>query len=179
MKPLAKANEESSQILKGSASVSAKYWGLGGGAKLGPLKAKAEVNLFAGKAEIKDNGDLKLSGSVANAKGEIGLGNAHAFAKVEVVKGEVDVPLKTAEPIKGDVKLVSGNAEASAGSVTLNNSLDLGASGKVGPVEVEGNINLYHLGKAVGHLIEAGVEYMKGTFDDMMHPENNIPELNK
>ena len=159
-----KANEESKQILSGSASSSAKYWGVGAGAKVGPLKAKAEVNVLAGKAEIKDNGDLKLSGSAANAKGEIGFGNAKASAKVEVAKSEINVPLTTSEPIKGDVKLASGSAEASAGSVTLNNSLDLGASGKVGPVEVEGNINLYHLGNAIGNLIEAGVEYMKGDY---------------
>jgi len=179
LKPLAKASEESKQILSGSASTSAKYWGVGAGAKFGPLKAKGEVNILPGKVELKDNGNLKLSASAANAKGEVGLGNAKASAKVEVIKGEVEVPLTTTEPIKGNVKLASGGAEASAGTITLNNSLDLGASGKIGPVEVEGNVNFYHVGAAIGNLIEAGVEYVKGTVDDMMHPQNNIPELNK
>jgi len=179
LKPLTKANEESKLILSGSASASAKYWGVGAGAKVGPINAKGEVNILPGKVELKDNGNLKLSASAANAKGEVGLGNAKVSAQVEVIKGEVVVPLTTVEPIKGDIKLASGSAEATAGTITLNNSLDLGASGKMGPIEVEGNINFYHFGASVGNLIEAGVEYVKGTVDDMMHPQNNIPELNK
>ena len=83
------------------------------------------------------------------------------------------------EQVNGNINLAEGEAKATAGTISLDNSLDLGVSGKVGPVNLEGNINLFHVGTSIGYLIEAGAEYIKGTINDMMHPENNIPDPKK
>lgn|GEM_PF-4390467 len=71
---------------------------------------------------------------MANAKGEAGFGGAKAKAGVDLVNGTLEGPLGK-EPIKGDLKAVSGTATSQGGKLTLNNSLEVGASGKVGPVE--------------------------------------------
>lgn len=131
---LAAAYSEAKQIFTGSASVEAKAWGVGGGVKVGPVKLKGEVNVLVGSAKI-ENKTIKLEGSLANAKGEAGFGGAKAKTDVDLVKGTLEGPLGK-EPIKGDLKAVSGTATSQGGKLTLNNSLEAGASGKVGPVEV-------------------------------------------
>jgi RHS repeat-associated protein len=172
LKPLEKANKESSKIFSGSVSMEAKYWGIGAGAKVGPIKAKLEVNALAGKAEIKQNGNLNLTGNLFNASSEVGFGDSKASAKGEVALVEVEFPLKNKEPLTSDFRWGEGTGEANAGPVTLNNSLELGVSGKIGPTEVEGNFNIYHFDKTISYLVEAGIEYDKESVDDLTHPEN-------
>ena len=167
------AYAEAKQIFSGSASAEAKAWGVGGGAKVGPIKLKGEVNVLVGSVKV-ENKTIKLEGSLANAKGEAGFGGAKAKAGVDLVKGSVEVPL-TKEPIKGDLKLADGSASASGGKLTLNNSLELGASGKVGPVEVEGTIHLDHAAAASGNLYKAAEAYIKDQADHIMHPQNYLP----
>ena len=178
-KAISKAYEEAKQIFSGSASASAKAWGVGAGAKVGPVKLKGEVNVLSGKAEVNQNGNLKLTGTLANAKGEAGFGGAKASASVDLVKGNVEVPLTSKGAMKGDVKLVGGSAEAAKGGMTINNSFELGASGKVGPVELEGSINFGHAGAAAAHLMEAGTEYIKAAADKIMNPQKYIPKPNQ
>jgi len=167
------AYAEAKQIFSGSASAEAKAWGVGGGAKVGPIKLKGEVNVLVGSVKV-ENKTIKLEGSLANAKGEAGFGGAKAKAGVDLVKGSVEVPLNK-EPIKADLKLADGSASASGGKLTLNNSLELGASGKVGPVEVEGTIHLDHAAAAAGNLYKAAEAYIKDQADHIMHPQNYLP----
>jgi RHS repeat-associated protein len=171
------ANEEAKQIFSGSASAEVKAWGAGGGVKVGPVKLKGEVNVLVGTAKV-ENKAVKLEGSLANVNGEAGFGGAKAKAGVDIVKGTMEVPLNE-EPIKTDLKAVDGSASVGSNkgekSLTLNNSLELGASGKIGPVEVEGTIHLDHAAAALGNLYHAAEAYFKDKIDNMMHPQDHLP----
>ena len=73
--------------------------------------------------------------------------------------------------ISGDIKLLDASAEGKTGAFSLNNSSEIGLSGKFGPAEVEGSMNLGHAIKGATKLMEATIEYVQdkasGYFDSM------------
>jgi len=143
--------------------VKGKVWGGGVGLKAGPLDVKLEAGVINGKAEVGSDGELKVTASALKAKAEVGFGGNKASASGEVLKGVATV---SKEGVKLDGKLATASAEASRGSFNIDNSAVIGVSGKLGPVEVEGNVNLGHAVLGAVHLVEAAGEYLKGKFED-------------
>lgn len=63
---------------------------------------------------------------------------------------------------------MTGSTEAARGNYTIDNSAVIGVSGKLGPVELEGNVNLGHAAMGAVHLVEAASEYVKGMFSEYL-----------
>lgn len=162
------------QILYGTASVEAKAWGAGVSGKVGPVSVGASVGVLNGEASLNQNADLKFTGTLLKAEAEAGVGDGKASVKGEVGKGEVAVNLQSLD-ISQDLSLAEGSAKAEAGKLSLDNSLMLGAGGKLGPVSVEGGINLGKVAETVGHIFGAVGEYVKG----MIHPPKPSVEIGK
>ena len=161
---LNEANQALQSAFSGSASGQA--WGLGAGVKAGPLKANAAVSLFTGKVGVEGK-NLKIGGAWLEVKGGLGLGSNKAEGKVEVLKGETNIDLKNGKmSFNGKLADVTGTAER--GSVSLSNSLEVGVSGKVGPVALEGSVNFYQIGKAFGAYAGAVSEYVKGKVSEYL-----------
>jgi RHS repeat-associated core domain len=156
---LDEAVNEFKQVFSGSFGAKAKVWGLGGGVKLGPAKLKVEVNVLTVKGSVESNGDVKVSGSVASAKGEVEFGGNTASASGKLLTGSVSAG---SGGVKAEGKLGSGSADASRGDYSIDNSGAIGGSLKLGPIVVEGSVNVAHAAKGAVKLVEAGVEYVRG-----------------
>ena len=167
---LDQAKQEASQIFSGSASASAKVWGAGGGLDLGPVHVEVGTDVGKVKASIESNGEAKLTGTLAAAHGKVAFGGNEASGNLAIGQGTVKI---SKEGISANGKLVDGSGQASSGNYSMNNSGALGVSGKLGPVEFEGSVNLAHATMAAVHLVEAGVEAIKGKaaeWIDSMNP---------
>jgi RHS repeat-associated protein len=160
---LNQAVNEFKQVFSGSASASAKVWGVGAGIKAGPVDLKGEVNLGKVKGSVGSNGELKLTGTALNAKGEAGFGGNKVSASGDVLKGSVTLG---SNGVKAEGTVATGSAQGTRGNFTFDNSAVLGGSFKIGPVEVEGSVNLGHAAMGAVHLVEAATEYIKGVAED-------------
>ncbi|WCT13678.1 RHS repeat domain-containing protein [Mucilaginibacter jinjuensis] len=167
-----KFTSEMKQVLSGSASLEWRVEGLGGSVKAGPLKAGIDVGVWNAKAKV-ENSTLKFEGSVVTSKVDLGLGGAKASAGVDFIKGTAEVPLGKG-PMKGEIKVIDSSATVSKGSITVNNSSELGGSLKVGPATVEGTVHLDHAAAAAGSLYTAGYEYLKQKTSEIMHPQVKV-----
>jgi RHS repeat-associated protein len=155
------ANSSFKSAFSGSASVETKVWGLGASAKVGPLSIGGEVNLFTAKGSLS-NKDVEGSGAWIQAKGHIGLGTGKAEGSLEVLSGKTTFEFNPTK-FSFDGKLLDAEGSAKAGKVSLDNSLKLGVGGKIGPVSIEGSVDLYKVGQAVKGYAEAGFELVKGV----------------
>ncbi|MBG9376083.1 hypothetical protein I5907_07550 [Panacibacter sp. DH6] len=82
------------------------------------------------------------------------------------MKGENDINLQKPDvSFSGDFVDADGNVKS--GKVSLNNSLEIGASGKIGPVEGEGSVNLYQLAKAAKNYVTAAADYVAGKISEI------------
>jgi RHS repeat-associated protein len=160
-----KAAAEFKQVFTGSATVKGNVWGMGGGAKVGPVRAIASVKLIVGETSVSNDGKLNISGQLFQVNGEFAAGGNRAGGSVDLLKGDVEIDAKNGS-VKGDVKLADVKGEAKSGNFTLTNSLDIGVSAKIGPVEVQGNINFGHAIKGAVNLMDAGVEMAKAKLVD-------------
>ena len=161
-----KAKEEFKQVFNFSGTVKGNVWGMGGGAKLGPLRAIASVRLLGGEASTTADGKLNLSGQLVQVTGEVAAADNRAAGQVEVLKGELQIDYKKME-VKGDGKLIDAKGEAKSGRFTLANSLELGVSAKAGPLDLQGNINFGRALKGAYHLMDAGAEIMKAKVSEI------------
>lgn len=160
------ANANMKSAFTGSASVETKVWGMGASVKAGPLSAGAEVNLFTAKGSIS-NKDAEGSGAWLQVKGDIGLGSNKAEGTVEVLSGKTKLDFSE-KKFSFEGKGADATGSLKAGKVSLDNSLMLGAGGKLGPVKLEGSVDLYKVGQAVKGYAQAGLEIIKGLFSDLL-----------
>jgi RHS repeat-associated protein len=171
---LSEATSEFKKAFSGSASVSGHLDGLGASVKLGPLKLKSEVQVGNGKAEIGSDGKIKLSASAISLKGEASVGGTSVSGSATAPNIAVTIdPLKPS--ISGTISPFEWNADAQSGHMNVDNSGNVGGSVTLGPVKVEGSINLGHLTLAAANVIQAGGEYIKGVWDQYTHPQNYTP----
>jgi RHS repeat-associated protein len=161
-----KAKEEFKQVLNFSGTVKGNVWGMGGGAKLGPLRAIASVRLLGGEASTTADGKINLSGQLIQVTGEVAAADNRAAGQVEVLKGELQIDYKKMD-VKGDGKLIDAKGEAKSGRFTLANSLELGVSAKAGPLDLQGNINFGRAIKGAYHLMDAGAEIIKAKVSEI------------
>jgi RHS repeat-associated protein len=158
------AVKEFKQVFSGSASAKAKLWGVGGGVKLGPAQLKGELNAGKVKGAVESDGTLKASGTALNGKVEVGFGGNKASASADLLKGSVSYG---PEGIKYEGKVFDKSATAARGDYSIDNTAVIGVSGKLGPIEVEGSVNLGHAVMGSVKLVEAGVELIKAKASEM------------
>jgi hypothetical protein len=168
------AVNEAKQIVTGSINAEAKVAGIGGGVNVGPVKLKGEVNVGKVKAKVKTDGTVKVEGKAFNLKGSAALGGKHTEGEVDVLKGSVTGNLKTGK-VTAEGKILDANGKAEGGKVSLDNSLNIGVSGKFEELTGEVNVNFYHAAMAVGNLFQAASSYVEEKAKNIMHPENQVP----
>lgn len=136
---LEEAATEFSKVFTGSAALKFEGWGVGFGLQLGPGKTKVGVDVLVGKASLSEDGVLSATGSLVSLNGEAGVGDGKAAAKLDAIKGTGSVNLTSGETnFDGHLLDTDVGGDLSKGDITFNNALQLGASGKVGPVQLEG-----------------------------------------
>ncbi|MGN6440190.1 MAG: DUF6443 domain-containing protein [Agriterribacter sp.] len=161
---VSKANNTLMDAFSFSVSFEAKAWGMGADVKAGPLKADLEVSLISGDASIK-NKELKLTGTLVEGSAGISLGDNKAKGTVTFLEGNAKVDLSNGNT-KFDGTVLDATGSSNKGKISLNNSLQFGGGGKVGPAKVSGSVDLYKLGSAVQGYFDAGTEYIKNKISE-------------
>lgn len=167
---LDKAKKEASKIFSGSLTTSAKVWGAGLGGKVGPLELNGKVEAIKGEVKAESNGDLKMTGTVLSANGKAAWGGNEAQGTIDILKLTVAAG-RNGGSIDGQILDASGDVSHNA--YTMDNSGAIGASGKLGQVEVAVSVNLAHATMTAVYLAQAAEEYIKGKaaeWIDSMNP---------
>jgi len=172
-KALREAYKEFSQSFSGSIDLEWKVWGIGAGGVVGPVSGKIEGSVVVGKIEVNNNMDINASGTLLSAEAKAGLGGNKISGKGEAFKGTIEAsPRKGTVKTGGSIADIEGKIEG--GKINISNSSSIGISGKIGPANFSGGVDVRHLGLGMGKLMEAGTEAVRTKVEEIMNPKKQV-----
>ncbi len=144
-----------------------------GAIELGGTTMKTEASFDISGSEFKS--DFSVTGAEGAATGKLGnLGGD--LAKAELGQVTVTGSSEDGLSIDGKAADVSSNFNTKVDNFSINNDGEISFEVSAGPATVGGGVNFKNIGKFIKNTTEAVQTYISSTINEMMNPQNSVPE---